>query len=108
MSQEALAALLGCLQELHLSTMRAEYEEVARQALAGSWSYAEFLQELVRREYEERQRRRIERLLKESRLPLEKSWAGLDLKRLPTKVVQQLRSLLNGEFLDRRENILVF
>ena len=32
----------------------------------------------------------------------------LDLKRLPTKLAQQLRSLLSGDFLDRCENVLVF
>ena len=47
-------------------------------------------------------------MLKNSKLPLAKSWAALDLKRLPTKVVQQLRGLLSGDFLDRRENVLVF
>jgi DNA replication protein DnaC len=41
-------------------------------------------------------------------LPLEKSWQTLDLKRLPTKVVQQARSLLEGSFVDRHENVLVF
>ena len=46
--------------------------------------------------------------IKASRLPLEKNWASLDLKRLPPKAVQQLRGLLSGEFLDRRENVLVF
>ncbi len=50
----------------------------------------------------------MERLLQESRLPLEKSWPALDLKRLPAKVVQQARSLLEGSFLDRCENVLVF
>jgi DNA replication protein DnaC len=39
---------------------------------------------------------------------LEKSWPALDLKRLPARVVQQLRSLLEGSFLDRQENVLIF
>ena len=50
----------------------------------------------------------MERLLHDSRLPLEKSWQSLDLKRLPTKVVQQARALLEGSFLDRHENVLIF
>ena len=41
-------------------------------------------------------------------MPLEKSWPALDLKRLPAKVVQQVRGLLEGDFVDRRENVLVF
>ena len=32
----------------------------------------------------------------------------MDLKRLPPKVVQQVRGLLDGTFLDRCENVLVF
>ena len=96
------------LQELHLPTMRRECEAVAHQAQQESWSYQDFLRELTEREVQERRHNRIARLLKSSRLPLEKSWQSLDLKRLPTKAVQQLRSLLAGDFLDRRENVLVF
>jgi DNA replication protein DnaC len=100
--------VMRCLTELHLPTMRAQYDAVGRQATAESWSYVAYLLELARRECQQRQEKRIERLRKASKLPLEKSWPALDLKRLPAKVVQQLRGLLSGEFLDRRENVLVF
>jgi DNA replication protein DnaC len=108
MSQDEAAVLTHCLQELRLATVRSQYEAVAQQATAATWSYVDFLRELLQRECQQRQHNRIERLLKASRLPLEKSWAALDLKRLPAKVVQQLRGLLSGDFLDRRENVLVF
>jgi DNA replication protein DnaC len=108
MSKDVTAVLLRCLQHLRLATVRSQYEAVARQATAESWSYADYLRELLERECQQRQHNRIERLVKASRLALEKSWATLDLKRLPTKVAQQLRSLLSGDFLDRRENVLVF
>jgi DNA replication protein DnaC len=39
---------------------------------------------------------------------LEKSLANFDLKRLPMKVARQVRTLLEGSFLDRKENVLVF
>src|SRR6202167_2483537 len=107
MSQEMTAALTRCLQELRLATVRSQHEAVSRQATAETWSYATFLLELVQRECQQRQHNRIDRLLKASRLPLEKSWSALDLKRLPAKVVQQLRGLLTGDFLDRHENVLV-
>jgi DNA replication protein DnaC len=108
MSTDETAALTRCLQELRLATVRSQYEAVAQQAPAATWSYVDFLLELLQRECQQRQHNRIERLLKASRLPLEKSWAALDLKRLPAKVGQQLRGLLSGDFLDRRENVLVF
>src|SRR5271156_7091867 len=108
MSKDETVALTRCLQQLRLATVRSQHEAVAQQATAEAWSYTTFLVELLQRECQQRQHNRIERLLKASRLPLEKNWSSLDLKRLPAKVVQQLRGLLSGEFLDRRENVLVF
>jgi DNA replication protein DnaC len=51
---------------------------------------------------------RVERLLKASALPLAKSLPNFDVKRLPVKAQRQLRMLLEGGFLDRKENVLVF
>ena len=39
---------------------------------------------------------------------MEKSLSTLDLKRLPPKAAQQVRSLLEGGFVDRHENVLIF
>src|SRR3954469_11758291 len=86
--------LLNYLKELHLPAMRASYEELARQAQQESASYEQYLLELTQRECQQRQQHRVERLLRASRLPLEKSWAALELKRLPARVVQQARGLL--------------
>ncbi len=103
--KERLAAYL---KELHLPAFRSSYEELARQAQQEGLSFEQYLLGLVQRECQERRNKRVERLLHESRLPLEKSWPALDLKRLPAKVVQQARTLLEGSFLDRAENVLVF
>jgi DNA replication protein DnaC len=100
--------LVASLKELHLPGMRASYEELARQAQQEGSSYEQYLLGLVQRECQERQHKRVARWLHDSRLPLEKSWQALDLKRLPTRVVQQARTLLEGSFVARRENILVF
>jgi DNA replication protein DnaC len=108
MTTEGTQELERSLQELCLPAIRAQYAAVARQAEAETWRYADYLRELTQRECQQRQQRRIERLLKGSKLPLEKSWPALDLKRLPTKVAQQLRGLLSGDFLDQRTNVLVF
>ena len=100
--------LQAYLKELHLPTFRASFEEVARQAQQEGLSYERFLLELAQREVQERRNGRIARLLRQSQLPQEKSWPALDLKRLPPKVVQQARLLLEGEFVDRHENVLAF
>ena len=51
--------------------------------------------------------KRIERLLRASQLPQDKSWPALDLKRFPPKVLQQARVLLEGSFRGPA-NVLVF
>ena len=100
--------LIDNLKELHLPAMRSGFEEVARLAQQESQSYERYLLELTERECQARRENRIERSLRDSRLPLEKTLGSLDLKRLPVKVVQQVRALLDGTFADRRENVLAF
>jgi DNA replication protein DnaC len=81
---------------------------MALQAQQESLSYERYLLGLAQRECQDRRNNRIGRLLRQSRLPLEKTWQTLELRRLPAKVVQQARSLLDGSFVDRRENVLAF
>ena len=50
----------------------------------------------------------IARLLKASKLPLEKNLENFDLKRLPPKLQHKVKTLLEGSFVDSRENILAF
>lgn len=97
-----------CLRELHLPTVRAHHQEVAERAQAEPLSYQEFLLELVELECQERTSNRIERRLRESHLPLEKNLESFDMKRLPQRVVHQVKSLLEGSFVRRRENVLCF
>src|SRR5690606_13599732 len=99
---------VSTLRELHLPTIRAIYEEQAEMARRESLSYERYLLELMQRECEERQHRRVERMLRESRLPLEKTIESFDRSRLPTKVNHDLSILLEGRFVDRCENVLAF
>ena len=95
-----------CLKELRLPTMRTGFAEVAEQARAESLSYEQFLLELAERERDVRGHKRIERALRASRLPLEKTLKSFDRKRLPPKVDAHINVLLEGTFLDRCENVL--
>lgn len=96
------------LRELHLPAMRRCFEDKARHAERETLSYEQYLLELVEQECQERRENRITRLLQESRLPLEKTIDNFDLKRLPQKVARQVKTLLDGTFLDRKENVLAF
>lgn len=102
------ARLNGYLKELHLPSVRASYEQVSVQAAREGLGYEQYLLMLLERECQERRTNRIERLLHESHLPREKSLEAFDQKRLPARIVQQLSTLREGSFLDRRENVLAF
>jgi DNA replication protein DnaC len=96
------------LRELQLPAIRRCFEEKARQAERESLGYEQYLLELAERECQERRANRITRLLQVSKLPLEKTVENFDLKRLPVKASRQMKALLDGSFVDRRENVLVF
>jgi len=96
------------LHELHLPAVRRCYEDKARQAERETLGYEQFLLELIERECQERRANRIARLLQVSKLPLEKTLENFEMKRLPVKAARQVKALLDGTFLDRRENVLAF
>jgi len=100
--------LVGHLKTLHLPAIRETFEEEAMRATQEALSYEQYLFELTDQEVEMRRTNRIARFLRESRLPLEKGLDTFDLKRLPRKLSAQVRVLLEGSFLDRKENVLAF
>lgn len=100
--------LITNLKTLHLPTVRESFEAEAVRATQESLSYEHYLLELTDREVEMRQQNRIARFLRESRLPLEKNLESFERKRLPRKVAIQFKALLEGGFLDRKENVLAF
>ncbi len=102
------ALLNNYLKQLFLSTISKSYADVAVQARQDSFSYEQYLLELVELECITRQNNRIERNLRDSRLPRNKNMQSFDLKRVPAKVAHQVRSLQEGSFVDHKENILAF
>lgn len=96
------------LRELHLPTIRGCYEDIARKAQQETLSYEQFLLCLVELECSKRRNNRVERLLRESKLPLEKRLDNFNLHRLPAKTIPMVKSLLDGTFLKRNENVLIF
>lgn len=100
--------IINNLKTLRMPTIRRSYEEVADQARADSWSYEQYLMELLNLECEVRQQNRISRNLNVSKLPPSKTFENFDKKRLPPKVANHLNVLVNGSFLNRSENILAF
>jgi DNA replication protein DnaC len=96
------------LRSLKLPTFLAAHMDVARQAEEAGWTFAQYLQHLAEMEVEDRERRRIQRNLKDSCLPADKTLATLKVERLSRKVRTQLPALCEGGFVERAENVLAF
>jgi DNA replication protein DnaC len=96
------------LKELHLPTVREVYDEAARMAEREHLSFEQYLVHVLERECEVRRTNRVGRLLRDSGLPLEKAFSTFNRDRLPRAQNAQVTSLLDGSFLERTENVLVF
>ncbi len=104
----ARESLMLLLRALKLPAFARYHEEVAQKAEREGWTFGLFLHHLAQVEIDERRQRRVERCLKHSNLPSEKTLATLDRKRLPQKVQKQLPTLCEGGFVERGENVLAF
>ncbi len=100
--------IIDYLKQLHMPTMRGCYQQLADSARKESFSYEQYLLELLRLESEARQQNRIARNLRASKLPPSKTLDNFDKKRLPAKVASHLNVLTDGSFLNRCENVLAF
>ena len=101
-------ALLTYCKSLRLPTLGDVLVETLARAQRESWSIETCLLHLLEQEVEGRRRRRIERLLRTSQLPLGKTLAHFDQNRVPLRIRRLLPQLELGDFVDRSENILFF
>jgi DNA replication protein DnaC len=95
------------LKVLKLPTMLRDYAAVAAACGQERVDYAGFLLRLAERELLERERRATERRLKEAAFPVVKTIDTFDFTARPSLNETLVRELLRGEYLDRRENVLL-
>src|ERR1051326_2886879 len=100
--------LSKCLRELHLPAFASHHAAQAALAANEGWTYDQYLLSLCEMELGQREVRRIQKLLAASRLPRDKTLSSFDRTRLKKSLVRQFSALLEGDFLERRENVLVF
>jgi DNA replication protein DnaC len=100
--------LLELLKELHLPAVRECFAHKAQEAVTQALSPEGYLREVLEVESAARRSRSIQRRLRESRLPLEKTFATFQMERLDRKQTRQVDVLKSGDFLTRRENVLAF
>jgi DNA replication protein DnaC len=96
------------LRALRLSTAAQVVGDVVAKAQQENWSLEAFACELLEQECDGRRQRRVARLAQEAHLPIGKTLATFDLKRLPLRIQRLVPSLCAGDFVDRAENLLIF
>ena len=96
------------LKQLKLPTMNAECEKIAARAAQDNVDHLAFLLQLCELELIERERKAAERRLKAARFPAHKTLDDFDFQSRPSVNKPLLLQLIQGDYLDQRENILLF
>jgi len=94
------------LKALKLPTFLREYDKLARQCAAEGVDHIRYLLRLAELELIERERRMVERRIKEAKFPAVKSLDSFDFQALPSLNKPLVLELARSEYVARRENII--
>ena len=94
------------LKALKLPTFLREYDKLARQCAAEGVDHVRYLLRLAELELIERERRMVERRIKEAKFPAVKSLDSFDYLALPSLNKALVLELARSEYVTRRENII--
>lgn len=100
--------LEALLRSLNLKSFVRNYKDFADKSHKQKLNHITYLHELVQAESTERQTRKVERLIKEAKLPRGKTLDGFTLAKQPSLSPGRLKELAQGDFLDLCENLLIF
>ena len=95
------------LKALKLPTMHDECEKIARRCAADHADHLAFLLQLCELELIERERRAAQRRLKAAKFPNIKTLESFDFAARPSINKILVLELMRGEYIDKRENILL-
>jgi len=95
------------LQQLRLPTILREYDKVARQCAIDKSDFPTYLLRLTELELLDRDRRAVERRIRQARFPVVKSLDSFDFLAIPSLNKTLVLELARCEFLSRKENLLL-
>ena len=95
------------LKKLKLPTVLREYEKLARQCAAEGLDHVQFLARLVEMETIDRERRLVERRIRQARFPVVKQLESFDFKAIPSLNKMLVLDLARGDYIERRENAIL-
>jgi DNA replication protein DnaC len=94
------------LKALKLPTFLREYDKLARQCAADGVDHPRYLLRLAELELIDRERRIVERRIKEARFPAVKSLDSFDFTAIPSLNKTLVLELARSEYVARRENVI--
>jgi DNA replication protein DnaC len=106
MSDTPQVLLAHHLKALRLPTFLREYDKLARQCAAEGVDHSRYLLRLAELETIDRERRTIERRIKEAKFPAVKSLDSFDFTAIPSLNKTLVLELARSEYVARRENII--
>ena len=106
MTETPQVLLAHHLKALKLPTFLREHDKLARQCAADGVDHPRYLLRLAELELIERERRTVERRIKEARFPAVKSLDSFDFTAIPSLNKTLVLELARSEYVARRENIV--
>jgi DNA replication protein DnaC len=94
------------LKSLRLPTFQREYDKLARQCAAEGVDHVRYLLRLAELELIDRERRMVERRIRQAKFPAVKSLDSFDFKALPSLNKTLSLELARCEYIERRENVI--
>lgn len=104
---ESTVLLNHHLKKLKLPTMLRECAKMAEVCRADRVDYQTYLLRLCERELSDREQRAAERRVKAAKFPVLKTLDMFDFTTQPSLNQELVRELLRGEYIERRENVLL-
>jgi DNA replication protein DnaC len=95
------------LKALRMPTMLREYDKLARTCAVEKSTFPQYLLRLTELELLDRDRRAVERRIRQARFPVMKSLDSFDFLAIPALNKTLVLELARSEYLDRRENVLL-
>jgi DNA replication protein DnaC len=93
-------------QQLRLPSVASQFSRIAEQAAKQQESHVRYLNLLLSAEVEDRERRVVEKRLREARLPRHKTVEEFDFSQSPQISATQIHQLAKGDYLERSEPII--
>jgi DNA replication protein DnaC len=98
----------SALRRLQLPHLRDTLAAVLAEAAKGQWTYLEFLEQILRREVDAKEGKRVRMAMRIAHFPCVRTIEEFDFSFQPSVDERLIRELSTGHFLSHGENVLIF